>query len=250
MFPYPSGDLHMGHAEAFAYGDIVARYWRLQGFNVLHPIGWDSFGLPAENAAIKRGIDPRGWTYDNIAQQKASFKRYGNSFDWSRELHTSDPEYYKWNQWLFLKLYEKGLAYRKDSWVNWDPVDQTVLANEQVLPDGTSERCGADRRQEEAHPVVLQDHRLRRPAARRPEPARGLLAVEGAGDAAQLDRPLDRRRRRLRDRGASGRRDRLHDAPRHAVRHDVHGRRARLRPGCGAGRRLDARGAEGASPRT
>jgi leucyl-tRNA synthetase len=143
MFPYPSGDLHMGHAEAFAYGDIVARYWRLQGFNVLHPIGWDSFGLPAENAAIKRGIDPRGWTYDNIAQQKASFKRYGNSFDWSRELHTSDPEYYKWNQWLFLKLYEKGLAYRKDSWVNWDPVDQTVLANEQVLPDGTSERSGA-----------------------------------------------------------------------------------------------------------
>ena len=108
MFPYPSGDLHMGHAEAFAYGDIVARYWRLQGFNVLHPIGWDSFGLPAENAAIKRGIDPRGWTYDNIAQQKASFKRYGNSFDWSRELHTSDPEYYKWNQWLFLKLYERA----------------------------------------------------------------------------------------------------------------------------------------------
>ncbi|HXR45493.1 MAG TPA: leucine--tRNA ligase [Pseudolysinimonas sp.] len=143
MFPYPSGDLHMGHAEAFAYGDIVARYWRQQGFNVLHPIGWDSFGLPAENAAIKRGTDPREWTYANIAQQKASFQRYGNSFDWSRELHTSDPEYYKWNQWLFLKLYEKGLAYRKDSWVNWDPVDQTVLANEQVLPDGTSERSGA-----------------------------------------------------------------------------------------------------------
>jgi leucyl-tRNA synthetase len=143
MFPYPSGDLHMGHAEAFAFGDIVARYWRQQGFNVLHPIGWDSFGLPAENAAIKRGTDPREWTYANIAQQKASFQRYGNSFDWSRELHTSDPEYYKWNQWLFLKLYEKGLAYRKDSWVNWDPVDQTVLANEQVLPDGTSERSGA-----------------------------------------------------------------------------------------------------------
>ncbi|GMA96561.1 hypothetical protein GCM10025881_33850 [Pseudolysinimonas kribbensis] len=143
MFPYPSGDLHMGHAEAFAFGDIVARYWRQQGFNVLHPIGWDSFGLPAENAAIKRGIDPREWTYANIAQQKASFQKYGNSFDWNRELHTSDPEYYKWNQWLFLKLYEKGLAYRKDSWVNWDPVDQTVLANEQVLPDGTSERSGA-----------------------------------------------------------------------------------------------------------
>jgi leucyl-tRNA synthetase len=143
MFPYPSGDLHMGHAEAFALGDVVARYWRQQGFNVLHPIGWDSFGLPAENAAIKRGIDPREWTYANIEQQKASMKRYAVSFDWDRELHTSDPEYYKWNQWLFLKMYEKGLAYRKDSWVNWDPVDQTVLANEQVLPDGTSDRSGA-----------------------------------------------------------------------------------------------------------
>ncbi|UFS61124.1 leucine--tRNA ligase [Subtercola endophyticus] len=143
MFPYPSGDLHMGHAEAYALGDVISRYWRHQGFNVLHPIGWDSFGLPAENAAIKRQIDPREWTYDNIDQQKASFRRYAGSFDWSRELHTSDPEYYKWNQWLFLKLYEKGLAYRKSSWVNWDPVDQTVLANEQVLADGTSERSGA-----------------------------------------------------------------------------------------------------------
>ena len=143
MFPYPSGDLHMGHAEVYALGDIVARYWRQQGFNVLHPIGWDSFGLPAENAAIKRGIDPRGWTYDNIAQQKKSMKLYAASFDWSREIHTSDPEYYKWNQWLFLQLYKKGLAYRKDSWVNWDPIDQTVLANEQVLADGTSERSGA-----------------------------------------------------------------------------------------------------------
>ena len=133
----------MGHAEVYALGDIVARYWRLRGFQVLHPIGWDSFGLPAENAAIKRGTDPREWTYANIEQQKASMKRYAASFDWSRVLHTSDPEYYKWNQWLFLKMYERGLAYRKDSWVNWDPVDQTVLANEQVLPDGTSDRSGA-----------------------------------------------------------------------------------------------------------
>jgi len=143
MFSYPSGDLHMGHGEAYALADVVARYWRLQGFNVLHPVGWDSFGLPAENAAIKRGVNPRDWTYSNIAEQKASMRRYATSVDWTRELATSDPEYYKWNQWLFLKLYEKGLAYRKESWVNWDPVDQTVLANEQVLADGTSDRSGA-----------------------------------------------------------------------------------------------------------
>jgi len=140
MFPYPSGDLHMGHAEAYALGDIIARYWRLRGYNVLHPIGWDSFGLPAEGAAIKRGIDPREWTYDNIAQQRSSMRRYATSFDWDRVIHTSDPEYYRWNQWLFLKLYEKGLAYRKASWVNWCPFDQTVLANEQVV-DGRCERC-------------------------------------------------------------------------------------------------------------
>ena len=143
MFPYPSGDLHMGHAEAFCMGDVLARYWRGRGHQVLHPIGWDSFGLPAENAAIKRGVDPREWTYANIDQQKASFRAYAPSFDWSRVLHTSDPEYYRWNQWIFLQLFKKGLAYRKASWVNWDPVDQTVLANEQVLPDGTSERSGA-----------------------------------------------------------------------------------------------------------
>jgi leucyl-tRNA synthetase len=141
MFPYPSGDLHMGHAEAYALGDVVARYWSQRGFDVMHPIGWDSFGLPAENAAIKRGLDPRGWTYDNIAQQKSSMRRYACSFDWDRVLVTSDPEYYRWNQWLFLRLHENGLAYRKPSQVNWCPKDLTVLANEQVV-DGRCERCG------------------------------------------------------------------------------------------------------------
>ncbi|GAA0416446.1 leucine--tRNA ligase [Leifsonia naganoensis] len=140
MFPYPSGDLHMGHAEAYALGDVIARYWRQQGFNVLHPIGWDAFGLPAEGAAIKRNLDPRDWTYDNIAQQKASMRRYAPSFDWDRVIRTCDPDYYRWNQWLFLKLYEKGLAYRKASQVNWCPFDQTVLANEQVV-NGRCERC-------------------------------------------------------------------------------------------------------------
>jgi leucyl-tRNA synthetase len=141
MFPYPSGDLHTGHAEAFAISDIIARFKWMQGNNVLHPMGWDSFGLPAENAAIQRGMHPREWTYANIDQQRRKFKRYGMAFDWSRELHTSDPEYYRWTQWLFLKLYEAGLAYRKLAPTNWCPKDQTVLANEQVV-NGRCERCG------------------------------------------------------------------------------------------------------------
>lgn len=140
MFPYPSGDLHMGHAEAYALGDVIARYWVQKGFNVMHPIAWDAFGLPAENAAIKRNSDPRIWTYENIAVQKASMRRFACSFDWDRVFNTCDPEYYKWNQWLFLKLHERGLAYRKDSAVNWCPGCQTVLANEQVVA-GLCERC-------------------------------------------------------------------------------------------------------------
>ena len=140
MFPYPSGDLHMGHAEAYALGDVIARYWVQKGFNVMHPIGWDAFGLPAENAAIKRNEDPSIWTYENINTQRASMRRYACSFDWDRVLYTCDPEYYRWNQWIFLKLFERGLAYRKDSAVNWCPDCQTVLANEQVVA-GLCERC-------------------------------------------------------------------------------------------------------------
>jgi leucyl-tRNA synthetase len=142
MFPYPSGDLHMGHAEAYAIGDAMARYY-FQRYNVLHPIGWDAFGLPAENAAIRNNTHPADWTYKNIETQAASFRNYAVSFDWSRRLQTCDPDYYRWTQWLFLRFYERGLAYRKDGYVNWCPVDQTVLANEQVIA-GRCERCGSE----------------------------------------------------------------------------------------------------------
>jgi len=142
MFPYPSGDLHMGHAEVFAITDVVARYWRAKGFDVLNPVGWDSFGLPAENAAIRRGEHPAVFTEANIATQAASIRRYGVSFDWSRRLHTHEPGYYRWTQWLFARLHERGLAYRAAAEVNWCPEDRTVLANEQVV-DGACERCGA-----------------------------------------------------------------------------------------------------------
>ncbi|MBD5787804.1 leucine--tRNA ligase [Cellulosimicrobium terreum] len=142
MFPYPSGDLHMGHAEVFALEDVVARYWRLRGFDVLNPIGWDSFGLPAENAAIRRGENPAVFTEANIEVQAAAARRYGVSFDWSRRLETHRPEYYRWTQWLFLRLLEHDLAYRATAPVNWCPTDHTVLANEQVV-GGRCERCGA-----------------------------------------------------------------------------------------------------------
>jgi leucyl-tRNA synthetase len=142
MFPYPSGRLHMGHVRNYTIGDVITRFLRMQGYNVLQPMGWDAFGLPAENAAMKNGVPPARWTYENIAYMKRQLQSLGFALDWDRELATCQPEYYRWNQWLFLKMLEKGIAYRKTGIVNWDPIDQTVLANEQVI-DGRGWRTGA-----------------------------------------------------------------------------------------------------------
>ncbi|HWC15019.1 MAG TPA: leucine--tRNA ligase [Actinomycetota bacterium] len=143
MYPYPSGDMHMGHVEIFSIHDAIARFYRMRGYQVMNPIGFDSFGLPAENAAIQRGLDPKEWTYSNIDKLYSSAQRLGCSFDWDRKIASSDPEFYKWNQWFFLKFYERGLAYKKAAPANWCPNDKTVLANEQVVA-GRCERCGAE----------------------------------------------------------------------------------------------------------
>ena len=143
MYPYPSGDLHMGHLRNYSYVDLLTRYRRMQGYNVLAPMGWDSFGLPAENAAINTGVHPKVFTENQIARMKAQLRRLGAVYDWSREIASHTPEYYRWDQWLFLKLYERGLAYKRKAPVNWCPADQTVLANEQVV-DGRCERCGSE----------------------------------------------------------------------------------------------------------
>ena len=142
MLPYPSGRIHMGHVRNYSIGDVLARFLRMRGANVLHPMGWDAFGLPAENAAIEHRIHPAKWTYANIAEMKTQLKRMGFSYDWTREIATCDPEYYTWNQWIFLKMWERDLAYRKRSLVNWCDSCLTELAIEQV-EDGVCWRCGS-----------------------------------------------------------------------------------------------------------
>ena len=224
MFPYPSGRLHMGHVRNYTIGDVITRYMRMQGYNVLQPMGWDAFGLPAENAAMANGVPPAKWTYDNIAYMKRQLKSLGFGIDWSREVATCKPDYYRWNQWLFLRMLEKGIAYRKTGTVNWDPVDQTVLANEQVI-DGRGWRTGALVEKREIPMYYLRHHEVRRrPARRARRPAR--LARARAADAGELDRPLRGPRDRVRGRRRRHARH-LHDAPGHAARRHLHGRRRR-----------------------
>ncbi|HOJ12914.1 MAG TPA: class I tRNA ligase family protein, partial [Deltaproteobacteria bacterium] len=149
MFPYPSGRIHMGHVRNYTIGDVVARYKKMQGFNVLHPMGWDAFGMPAENAAIASGVHPKKWTYENIAYMKAQLKRMGFSYDWEREISTCDPDYYRWEQLFFIQMFERGLVYRDRTFLNWCDSCKTVLANEQV-EDGLCWRCGTQ--------VFLKEH--------------------------------------------------------------------------------------------
>ena len=195
MFPYPSGRLHMGHVRNYTMGDVLTRYMRMQGYNVLQPMGWDAFGLPAENAAMKNGVPPAKWTYDNIAYMKGQLQQLGFALDWNRELATCQPEYYRWNQWLFLRMLERGIAYKKTGVVNWDPVDQTVLANEQVI-DGRGWRTGALIEKREIPMYYLRITQYAQDLLDELE-QHDRVAGARARDAGELDRPQRRRAHRL-----------------------------------------------------
>ena len=239
MFPYPSGRIHMGHVRNYTIGDVIARQRRMRGFHVLHPMGWDAFGLPAENAAIKHGMHPARWTDENIAHMRRQLRRLGFSYDWDREVATCDPTYYRWEQLFFLRMLERGLAYKRNALVNWCPRCQTVLANEQV-DDGRCWRCDGPVEQREleqwffritayAEELLADLDRLDGLAGARPHHAAELDRTQrGRGD------PLSARRTPGRDRG-------VHDAARHALRRDV--RRASRRASAGerAGARAPAR---------
>ena len=245
MLPYPSGDIHMGHVRNYCIGDVVARYKRMRGFNVLHPIGWDAFGLPAENAAIKRGVHPEKWTRENIAGMKRQLQRLGFSYDWSREIATCEPEYYRWNQWFFLRMFERGLAYRGKAAVNWCPSCQTVLANEQV-EGGECWRCHSKVEERELDQWFLTITAYQDELLDDMEQLTG-LARPRAGAAAQLDRPLARARRSTSRWRAASDHPRLHHAHRHDLRRHVHGARARASAGGRAAGRIaeEAKAREG-----
>ena len=202
MFAYPSGHAHVGHVRNYMIGDIMARTMRMRGYNVLHPFGWDAFGLPAENAAIKNNVHPEKWTLDNIAHMKGQLQRLGISYAWERELATCLPDYYRWNQWLFTRMFQRGLAYRRRSSVNWCESCQTVLANEQVV-DGGCWRCGTPVTQRDLEQWFLRITAYADELLDALEHA-GRLARKSADDAAQLDRPIGRRARAVSDRRRSG----------------------------------------------
>ena len=241
MLPYPSGEPHIGHLKTYSVGDAVAHFRRRNGHRVLHPMGYDAFGLPAENHAIKTGRHPRESTEESIREFRRQFREWGISIDWTREFGTHEPEYYRWTQWIFLRLFERGLAYRKEAAVKWCPNDQTVLANEQVI-DGRCERCG--------HVVEVRQleqwfFRITEYADRLLEDMRDdRLAAQRGHDAGELDRPLRGRRGGVPLRGAGHRLPGLHHPARHALRRDL------LRPGARApGRAAAERHARGARVR-
>ena len=228
MFPYPSGRLHMGHVRNYTIGDVLTRFAMMQGKSVLQPMGWDAFGLPAENAAIKNGVPPAKWTRDNIAYMKGQMKSLGFAFDWSREIATCDPSYYRWNQWLFLRMLEKGIAYRKTGVVNWDPVDQTVLANEQVI-DGRGWRTGAWSRSARSRcttsAITKYAEELLGDLEKLPDWPERVKTMQanwiGKSEGCEIALPVCAGHQ-----GAHGRRRRaegVHHARGHVVRRDVHG---------------------------